>query len=123
MTSRHVRGDDGQLAPLASIFVVVSLVSLGLLFLQFSRATDLRGGAQTAADAAALAAADDYAEQGRTGEGELPPPGDLRDRRPAVAQPATAAEPPSPPAGPPAATVAAFASPATTPTATGPARL
>lgn len=63
MTSRHVRGDDGQLAPLASIFVVVSLVSLGLLFLQYSRGTDLRGGAQTAADAAALAAAKDYAGQ------------------------------------------------------------
>ncbi len=54
MARKHVRGDDGQLAPLASIFVVVSFVSLGLLFLQYSRATELRGGAQTAADAAAL---------------------------------------------------------------------
>ena len=57
----RVADDDGQLAPLASLFVLVSLVALGLLFLQYSRATDLRAGAQTVADAAALAAADDYA--------------------------------------------------------------
>jgi type II secretory pathway pseudopilin PulG len=61
-TSRG-RGEAGQMAPLAAIFVTVSLAALGLLFLQYGRATDVRAEAQTAADAAALAAADDYARQ------------------------------------------------------------
>lgn len=60
---RSLRRDDGQLAPLLALVVVGALAALGLLFLQLSRAGDLRSGAQTAADAAALAAADEYVRQ------------------------------------------------------------
>lgn len=56
--ARRVSGDAGQVAPVVALLVVLSLAFLGMVLLQLGRAADLRGGAQSAADAAALAAID-----------------------------------------------------------------
>ncbi len=61
-----VRGDAGQAFPLY-ITAVAALLFLALALFAVGRAGATKNGAQTAADAAALAAAQDYRDQLRTG--------------------------------------------------------
>ncbi|MDT0452457.1 pilus assembly protein TadG-related protein [Streptomyces hesseae] len=61
-----LRGDAGQAFPLY-ITAVAALLFLALAFFAVGRAGAVKNAAQTAADAAALAAAQDYRDQLRTG--------------------------------------------------------
>lgn len=63
---RRFRGDAGQAFPLY-ITAVAALLFLALAFFAVGRAGAVKNAAQTAADAAALAAAQDYRDQLRTG--------------------------------------------------------
>ncbi|MEU3354280.1 pilus assembly protein TadG-related protein [Streptomyces sp. NPDC037389] len=62
----RLRGDAGQAFPLY-ITAVAALLFLALAFFAVGRAGAVKNAAQTAADAAALAAAQDYRDQLRTG--------------------------------------------------------
>ncbi|AZQ75683.1 MULTISPECIES: pilus assembly protein TadG-related protein [Streptomyces] len=63
---RRFHGDAGQAFPLY-ITAVAALLFLALAFFAVGRAGAVKNAAQTAADAAALAAAQDYRDQLRTG--------------------------------------------------------
>lgn len=59
---RRLGGEEGQVLPLLLV-LVVAILAVGLMLFQVGRAADLRSTAQTAADAAALAAAENMKDQ------------------------------------------------------------
>jgi hypothetical protein len=70
-----VRAEAGQMMPMI-VLLLVGIVGLGVIAVQVGKATVLRSDAQTAADAAALAAARDIRDQlneqvARTGTSSL----------------------------------------------------